>query len=55
MLNLFTEVGDAVLINDPIYTPFVTKTKLNGCKVVSSALVESKDVMNLIGRHGSQD
>lgn len=40
MLNLFTEVGDAVLINDPIYTPFVTKTKLNGCKVISSALVE---------------
>lgn len=42
MLNLFTEVGDAVLINDPIYAPFVTKTKLNGCKVVSSALVEKQ-------------
>lgn len=42
MLNLFTEVGDAVLINDPIYTPFMTKTKLNGCKVVSSALVEKQ-------------
>lgn len=40
MLNLFTKVGDAVLINDPIYTPFVTKTKLNGCKVISSALKE---------------
>lgn len=40
MLNLFTEVGDAVLINDPIYTAFVTKTKLNGCKVISSALKE---------------
>lgn len=40
MLNLFTEVGDAVLINDPIYTPFVTKTKLNGCKVIGSALKE---------------
>lgn len=40
MLNLFTEVGDAVLINDPIYTPFVTKTKLNGCKVISYALKE---------------
>ncbi|WP_019672744.1 MalY/PatB family protein [Psychrobacter lutiphocae] len=40
MLNLFTEVGDAVLINDPIYAPFVIKTKLNGCKVISSALVE---------------
>lgn len=40
MLNLFTEVSDAVLINDPIYTPFVTKTKLNGCKVISSALKE---------------
>ena len=40
MLNLFTEVGDAVLINDPIYTPFMTKTKLNGCRVVSSALQE---------------
>ena len=42
MLNLFTEVGDAVLINDPIYAPFVTKTKLNGCKVISSALVEKQ-------------
>lgn len=40
MLNLFTDVGDAVLINDPIYTPFMTKTKLNGCRVVSSALQE---------------
>lgn len=40
MVNLFTEVGDAVLINDPIYAPFMAKTKLNGCKVVSSALKE---------------
>ncbi|PNK60781.1 MalY/PatB family protein [Psychrobacter sp. FDAARGOS_221] len=40
MLNLFTEVGDAVLINDPIYAPFVIKTKLNGCKVINSALKE---------------
>ncbi|WP_201544441.1 MalY/PatB family protein [Psychrobacter sp. H7-1] len=40
LVNLFTEVGDAVLINDPIYAPFVAKTKLNGCKVVSSALQE---------------
>lgn len=40
LVNLFTEVGDAVLINDPIYAPFLAKTKLNGCKVVSSALQE---------------
>lgn len=40
LVNLFTEVGDAVLINDPIYAPFVTKTKLNGCKVINSALKE---------------
>ncbi|WP_296405299.1 MalY/PatB family protein [Psychrobacter sp.] len=42
LVNLFTEVGDAVLINDPIYAPFVTKTKLNGCKVIRSALKEVK-------------
>ena len=40
MVNLFTEVGDAVLINDPIYAPFVAKTKLNGCKAISSPLKE---------------
>lgn len=43
MVSLFTEVGDAVLINDPIYAPFVAKTKLNGCKVVGSALKEVDD------------
>lgn len=40
MVTLFTEVGDSVLINNPIYAPFVAKTKLNGCKVVRSALKE---------------
>ena len=41
MMKVFTEVGDAVLINDPIYTPFMTKILDNNRKLVTSAL---KDV-----------
>lgn len=40
MMNIFTEVGDAVLVNDPIYTPFMTKVEQNGRKLVTSALNE---------------
>ena len=40
MMKVFTEVGDAVLINDPIYTPFMTKVLDNGRKLVTSALEE---------------
>ncbi|GAF51603.1 MalY/PatB family protein [Psychrobacter sp. JCM 18900] len=40
MMNVFTEVGDAVLVNDPIYTPFMTKVEQNGRKLVLSALQE---------------
>jgi len=40
MINVFTEVGDAVLVNDPIYTPFMTKVEGNGRKLVLSALQE---------------
>ncbi len=40
MMNVFTEVGDAVLINDPIYTPFMTKVEQNGRTLVMSALKE---------------
>ena len=40
MMNVFTEVGDAVLVNDPIYTPFMTKVEQNGCALVMSALKE---------------
>ena len=44
MMNIFTEVGDAVLVNDPIYTPFMSKVEQNGRKLVLSALntVEGK-------------
>jgi len=40
MMNVFTEVGEAVLVNDPIYTPFMSKVEQNGRKLVLSALKE---------------
>ncbi len=40
MMHIFTEVGDAVLVNDPIYTPFMTKVKQNNRTLVMSALKE---------------
>ncbi len=40
MMNVFTEVGEAVLVNDPIYTPFMSKVEQNGRKLVLSALQE---------------
>ena len=40
MMKVFTEAGDAVLINDPIYTPFMTKVLDNGRHLVTSALKE---------------
>ena len=49
MMKVFTEAGDAVLINDPIYTPFMTKVLDNDRKLVSSALqeVEGKYILDL--------
>ncbi len=40
MMQIFTEVGDAVLVNDPIYTPFMTKVQQNKRRLVTSALKE---------------
>ena len=40
MMKVFTEVGDAVLVNDPIYTPFMTKVEQNNRTLVTSALKE---------------
>lgn len=40
LMKVFTEAGDAVLINDPIYTPFMTKVLDNNRKLVTSALKE---------------
>ncbi|WP_367111138.1 MalY/PatB family protein [uncultured Psychrobacter sp.] len=43
MMQIFTETGDAVdavLVNDPIYTPFMTKVKQNKRTLVMSALKE---------------
>jgi len=40
MMNVFTKVGDAVLVNDPIYTPFMTKVEQNGRALVTSLLKE---------------
>jgi len=49
MMNVFTTVGDAVLVNDPIYTPFMSKVEQNGRKLVISSLkeVESKYHLDL--------
>lgn len=40
MMHIFTEAGDAILVNDPIYTPFMTKVEQNGRTLVMSALKE---------------
>ena len=40
MMNVFTKVGEAVMVNDPIYTPFMTKVEQNDRKLVLSALKE---------------
>lgn len=40
MMHVFTEIGEAVLINDPIYTPFMTKVQQNNRTLVMSALKE---------------
>ncbi|WP_394124684.1 MalY/PatB family protein [Psychrobacter nivimaris] len=40
MMNVFTKVGEAVMVNDPIYTPFMIKVEQNGRKLVLSALKE---------------
>ena len=40
MLRVFTKAGDAVLINDPIYTPFMTKVQNNDRQLITSALQE---------------
>ncbi len=42
MLRVFTKVGDAILINDPIYTPFMTKVRANDRRLITSALRESE-------------
>ena len=42
MMKVFTEAEDAVLINDPIYTPFMTKVLDNGRQLVTSALQEAE-------------
>ena len=47
MMNVFTEVGDAVLVNDPIYTPFMSKVEGNGRKLVLSALKEAEGKYHL--------
>lgn len=42
MMNVFTKVGEAVMVNDPIYTPFMSKVEQNGRKLVLSALKEAE-------------
>lgn len=40
MMRLWTQAGDAILVNDPIYAPFMTKVEQNGRTLVTSALTE---------------
>ena len=47
MMHVFTEIGDAVLVNDPIYTPFMTKTQQNGRTLITSALKEVDGKLHL--------
>ena len=42
MIRVFTKTGDAILINNPIYTPFMTKVQSNDRQLITSALKESK-------------
>lgn len=42
MLRVFTKAGDAVMVNNPIYTPFMTKVKNNGRQLITSSLKENK-------------
>ena len=42
MLRVFTKAGDAVMINDPIYTPFMTKVQVNDRRLITSTLKESE-------------
>ena len=42
MIRIFTNLGDAILINDPIYTPFMTKVGANDRQLITSALKENK-------------
>ena len=47
MMNVFTEVGDAVLVNDPIYAPFMSKVEQNGRTLITSSLQESEGKYHL--------
>ena len=40
IMRLWTQAGDAILVNDPIYAPFMTKVEQNGRTLVTSALTE---------------
>ncbi|WP_131668675.1 MalY/PatB family protein [Psychrobacter pygoscelis] len=42
MLRVFTKVGDAVLVNDPIYAPFMSKVRDNGRQLILSPLREAE-------------
>ncbi len=42
MIRIFTKAGDAILINNPIYTPFMTKVQSNDRQLITSALKEAQ-------------
>ncbi|WP_182405746.1 MalY/PatB family protein [Psychrobacter sp. GP33] len=40
MMRVWSEIGDAILVNDPIYTPFMSKVRGNGRQLILSPLKE---------------
>ena len=47
MMNVFTKLGDAVLVNDPIYAPFMSKVEQNGRMLITSSLQEREGKYHL--------
>ena len=43
LVNLLTEPGDGVIIQQPVYYPFSLAAKLSGRKLVNNALIRKED------------
>jgi len=43
VINALTEENDSVIINQPVYTPFIKIVKANNRKLVNSSLIQNKD------------
>lgn len=47
LINLITEPGDGVIVQQPVYYPFSMVTKLNGRKLVNNELIEREDTYEI--------